>query len=232
MAVPPFDVLGGTTAEDATTASRRFFQYTYQLRLLNDTAFGQDVSLAGLQHHLPHRHADQRRHDVAGTRPDLRAPGAGAAGAVARARRRPRHPRRQHAHLRRPRVAPLPGAGPRHPRLGALRPGRGRRRPGAGARLPARSEHRPGRDRRWSQGAPSCSAPAASCRRSTAPARPRAGPTRCVGSRRGGDARSWAATPSASRRPRARPGSRRLSTGRSRSARGCCAGATRWCPRR
>jgi hypothetical protein len=48
MAVPPFDVLGGTTAEDATTTSRRFFQYTYQLRLLNDTAFGQDVSLAGL----------------------------------------------------------------------------------------------------------------------------------------------------------------------------------------
>jgi hypothetical protein len=49
FAVPPFDVLGGTTAEDATTAARRFFQYTYQLRLLNDTAFGQDVSLAGIQ---------------------------------------------------------------------------------------------------------------------------------------------------------------------------------------
>ncbi len=49
MALPPFDVLAGTTAEDATTASRRFFQYTYQMRLLNDTAFGQDVSLAGQQ---------------------------------------------------------------------------------------------------------------------------------------------------------------------------------------
>ena len=48
ISVPPFDVLGGTTAEDATTAARRFFQYTYQLRLLNDAAFGQDVSLAGL----------------------------------------------------------------------------------------------------------------------------------------------------------------------------------------
>ncbi len=48
VSLPPFDVLGGTTAEDATTASRRFFQYTYQLRLLNDMAFGQDVSLAGL----------------------------------------------------------------------------------------------------------------------------------------------------------------------------------------
>lgn len=48
VSVPPFDVLGGATAEDATTASRRFFQYTYQLRLLNDSAFGQDVPLAGL----------------------------------------------------------------------------------------------------------------------------------------------------------------------------------------
>jgi hypothetical protein len=48
ISVPPFDVLGGTTAEDATTAARRFFQYTYQLRLLNDAAFGQDVPLAGL----------------------------------------------------------------------------------------------------------------------------------------------------------------------------------------
>lgn len=48
MALPPFDVLGGTTAEDVVTGPRRFFQYGYQLRLLNDIAFGQDVSLAGL----------------------------------------------------------------------------------------------------------------------------------------------------------------------------------------
>lgn len=48
MALPPFDVLGGTTTEDVVTGPRRFFQYGYQLRLLNDIAFGQDVSLAGL----------------------------------------------------------------------------------------------------------------------------------------------------------------------------------------
>jgi hypothetical protein len=48
MALPPFDVLGGAAGEDVVTASRRFFQYSYQLRLLNDTAFGQDVRLAGL----------------------------------------------------------------------------------------------------------------------------------------------------------------------------------------
>ncbi len=48
MALPPFDVLGGAAGEDVVTGSRRFFQYAYQLRLLNDTAFGQDVRLAGL----------------------------------------------------------------------------------------------------------------------------------------------------------------------------------------
>ena len=48
MALPPFDVLAGAGAEDAMTPARRFFQYTYQLRLLNDTAFGQDLKLAGL----------------------------------------------------------------------------------------------------------------------------------------------------------------------------------------
>lgn len=48
MALPPFDVLGGSAGEDVVTGSRRFFQYAYQLRLLNDTAFGQDVRLAGL----------------------------------------------------------------------------------------------------------------------------------------------------------------------------------------
>ncbi len=48
MALPPFDVLGGAAGEDVVTGARRFFQYSYQLRLLNDTAFGQDVRLAGL----------------------------------------------------------------------------------------------------------------------------------------------------------------------------------------
>jgi hypothetical protein len=48
MAMPPFDVLGGSAPADVVTGARRFFQYVYQLRLLNDTAFGQDVTLAGL----------------------------------------------------------------------------------------------------------------------------------------------------------------------------------------
>lgn len=48
MALPPFDVLGGTAAEDVVAGPRRFFQYSYELRLLSDTAFGQDISLTGL----------------------------------------------------------------------------------------------------------------------------------------------------------------------------------------
>lgn len=48
MAMPPFDILGGTAPADVVSGARRFFQYTYDLRLLNDTAFGQDVSLSGL----------------------------------------------------------------------------------------------------------------------------------------------------------------------------------------
>jgi len=48
MALPPFDVLDGGTSEDVVSGARRFFQYSYLLRLLNDTAFGQDVTLAGL----------------------------------------------------------------------------------------------------------------------------------------------------------------------------------------
>lgn len=48
MALPPFDVLDGRAAEDVVNGPRRFFQYSYRLRLLNDTSFGQDVSLAGL----------------------------------------------------------------------------------------------------------------------------------------------------------------------------------------
>lgn len=48
MALPPFDVLGGTAAEDVVAGPRRFFQYSYELRLLSDTAFGQDLSLSGL----------------------------------------------------------------------------------------------------------------------------------------------------------------------------------------
>ncbi|MBP7777406.1 MAG: hypothetical protein KA371_09780 [Acidobacteria bacterium] len=48
MALPPFDVLDGGAGQDVVSGARRFFQYSYVLRLLDDTSFGQDVTLAGL----------------------------------------------------------------------------------------------------------------------------------------------------------------------------------------
>ena len=93
--------------------SRRFFQYTYQLRLLNDTAFGQDVSLAGLTLSYRIDTADRRRRRR--RRAAIRStalPPLSRARAVARGRRRPRHPRRQHSDFRRPRGASVPRAAP------------------------------------------------------------------------------------------------------------------------
>jgi len=55
----PFEVLGGTHADDVRTATRRFFQYEYSLRIISDELFGQDVNLPqiGIEYrirsHLP-----------------------------------------------------------------------------------------------------------------------------------------------------------------------------------
>ena len=45
MQLPPFEVLGGTHASDLHTAERRFFQYAYRVRLINEGDFGRDVAL-------------------------------------------------------------------------------------------------------------------------------------------------------------------------------------------
>lgn len=42
---PPFEIIGGSHAADVSSAERRFFQYEYELRLINDSLFGQAVSL-------------------------------------------------------------------------------------------------------------------------------------------------------------------------------------------
>lgn len=49
MQLPPFEVLGGTHAVDLRTSDRRFFQYQYTLRLINDSMFDKDVVIPGLQ---------------------------------------------------------------------------------------------------------------------------------------------------------------------------------------
>jgi hypothetical protein len=42
---PPFEVLGGTQSPDHVTTSRRFMQYEYTLRLVNENSFGIDVPI-------------------------------------------------------------------------------------------------------------------------------------------------------------------------------------------
>lgn len=51
--LPPYEVTGGTQSDDIVTASRRFFQYEYTLRLLGDDVFGADVPIPALQ--VPYR---------------------------------------------------------------------------------------------------------------------------------------------------------------------------------
>jgi hypothetical protein len=49
MQLPPFEVLGGTHPADLRTSDRRFFQYQYNLRLINDTMFDKDAVIPGVQ---------------------------------------------------------------------------------------------------------------------------------------------------------------------------------------
>ncbi len=45
----PFEVTGGSRAPDMRVPGKRFFQYQYQLRLINEGAFGADVDVPQLQ---------------------------------------------------------------------------------------------------------------------------------------------------------------------------------------
>jgi len=45
----PFEVTGGSRAPDMRVPGKRFFQYEYQLRLINEGAFGADVDVPQLQ---------------------------------------------------------------------------------------------------------------------------------------------------------------------------------------
>ena len=49
LQLPPFDVIGGSHASDLRTADRRFFQYEYRLRLINEELFGKDVKVPDLK---------------------------------------------------------------------------------------------------------------------------------------------------------------------------------------
>jgi hypothetical protein len=45
----PFEVIGGSRADDMIVPGKRFFQFEYQLRLINEGAFGADVDVPQLQ---------------------------------------------------------------------------------------------------------------------------------------------------------------------------------------
>jgi hypothetical protein len=47
--LPPYEVTGGSQSDDVTTASRRFMQYEYTLRLIGDDVFGAEVPVPPLQ---------------------------------------------------------------------------------------------------------------------------------------------------------------------------------------
>jgi hypothetical protein len=49
LQLPPFDVIGGSHADDLRTADRRFFQYEYRLRLISEEMFGKDVKVPDLK---------------------------------------------------------------------------------------------------------------------------------------------------------------------------------------
>jgi hypothetical protein len=47
--LPPYEVTAGSQADDVTTASRRFMQYEYTVRVISDDVFGADVPIPPLQ---------------------------------------------------------------------------------------------------------------------------------------------------------------------------------------
>ena len=110
MQLPPFEVIGGQRGPDLRSDSRRFFQYQYSLRLINEEMFGKDAHIPSVQisYHLEPKVGARR----GGSRPRSQLHPAVGIGprAVARAGGRDRHPRRAVLDLRRHRSAAVPRA--------------------------------------------------------------------------------------------------------------------------
>jgi hypothetical protein len=49
LQLPPFEVVGGSRGPDLHSDSRRFFQYQYSLRLINEEMFGKDAHIPSVQ---------------------------------------------------------------------------------------------------------------------------------------------------------------------------------------
>ena len=54
MQLPPFEVIGGSRGSDLRSDQRRFFQYQYSLRLINEEMFGKDakIPIVQINYHL------------------------------------------------------------------------------------------------------------------------------------------------------------------------------------
>lgn len=46
---PPFEVMGGSQADDHLTAGRRLMQYEYLLRIVNEDSFGRDIAIPEME---------------------------------------------------------------------------------------------------------------------------------------------------------------------------------------
>ena len=57
MQLPPFEVIGGQRSPDLRGDQRRFFQYQYKLRIINEELFGRDAKIPSVQinYHLEDR---------------------------------------------------------------------------------------------------------------------------------------------------------------------------------
>lgn len=49
MQLPPFEVIGGQRGPDLHSDQRRFFQYQYRLRIINEELFGKDARIPSIQ---------------------------------------------------------------------------------------------------------------------------------------------------------------------------------------
>jgi hypothetical protein len=49
MQLPPFEVIGGQRGPDLHSDQRRFFQYQYKLRIINEELFGKDAHIPSIQ---------------------------------------------------------------------------------------------------------------------------------------------------------------------------------------
>ena len=87
----PFEVLGTRRASDVSSGDHRFLQVEYDLRLIDEGLFGQDVNLP----EIPLDYRIQTRVESGalseGIAQRLRAPATGHSRAVAGPGRRPRH---------------------------------------------------------------------------------------------------------------------------------------------